>query len=268
MTEQNQPDTPPNATDGLSSEDKGLYDAIDAAFTDDPSSIPEKFQKAENPVLEYMKSYKGLERKLHEKPAEAIQEAPTGQPEALPETVDFDLPPEPGAKSFNWALQETSRNGGKLTNEVRAYLTETHKMDKEAIAYFESSVGREVQQTIASAAEIVGGVENLKALNAWVLKNKSRETIQKLNHALHDKTTMATTLKGLLMESEIQTAAAPKIQTTPIPGGSTASSYSTQAELTADLCNPILKDRWHPDHQAASAKIQARIKATPPGVLM
>lgn len=271
MPEDQKADTLPDTRDQMAPDDQGLYDAIETSYKDDPASIPAKFHEADNPVLAYMRSYKGLEQKLHSKTQETPSEEPTEAPQGeveLPEVVDFDAPPEVGDKNFDWAVRETTRNGGKLTPEVITYLEETHKMDKTARSFFEKTIAGEIRRNVETAAQVVGGAENLKALNQWVMKNRSRQQIDAINKALHDEATRDLTLRGLMAESKIGLAPKPTIETSPVPGADAAKPYQSQAELTKDLTNPVLKDRWHPDHQATNAKIQARIKATPPGVLM
>lgn len=267
----------PTAIDNLSPADKGLYAAIETSFKEDPTSIPEKFHKADNPVLAYMESYKQLERKLHSKAdeeGEKEEEKPTEEEvdTTLPETVDFDLPPEPARvdKSFSWARLETARNGGVLTPEVKKYLSEDLKMAKADLDAFVGTIKTEIQAEVAKAAELVGGVENLKELNQWVLKNKTRDEIQRINSALHDETTRRLTLLGLMAESNIVSKVnKTTVKTTTVDAnGDGAVPYESNAELQQDLRHPALKNRWHPDHEMMRRKIDARIRATRPGILM
>ena len=60
MSENEPKDTLPTTVDDLNAEDRSMHDALERAYQEDPNSIPQKFHGADNPVLEYMRSYKGI----------------------------------------------------------------------------------------------------------------------------------------------------------------------------------------------------------------
>ena len=177
-------------------------------------------------------------------------------------SLEFDTPDEAGSEvqSFAQAIELTARNGGTVTDDVRAYLKDKHGFSDEDIGgYFETTVKERIQTEVNKALKVVGGQDNYKKLNAWVQKNKTPEQIAAINEAVASPVTRDITLRGLMAEAEIQVTTSKQINPTGQPNGQSAvTPYASQAELNADLVSPEIKDRFHPNYQEKVIEIQRR----------
>jgi len=274
-----------NPVESLSAEDQVQYHAITAAFADDPDSIPEKFHNSEDPALSFLESYKQLERKLHsngddtETDTDTNEEASSVSGEESAdsgteiESLGFER--EQGGEEGMPSLREIGincvRNGGKVKPHDRELLKTKYNMsDSDIDNMFEPMVKQQAQAEVAQALEVVGGADNYKDLNRWILDNKTDAELASINQAL-TTSHRDTVLRGLMAEAGIQTTTKKQnsqVRPSDRPAQPVAEGYKSQAELNADLAAPIMKDRWHPDHQKHARRIHERIMATKPGVLL
>lgn len=285
MADDKTTETNTDPTGDLTAEEKATYLAIEASYKDDPSSIPAKFHNNDNPVRAFFDSYKQLERQLHNGGAEVAEEVEetdetVEETEATEETDDAgDMgslefkKPESEKVSDTLSLRDLGaravRNGGKLSEDERNVLKTKYQMTDEDIdETFLPMANREAQAQVQAAVDFVGGKDNLKKINDYLVKNKTDAELAEINRLINDGNPQLI-LRGLMAEAGV-TATKQNKQVKPETRTETqtVSGYGSQAELNKDLANPLFKDRWHPDHQNFVRKVNERILATKPGVLL
>lgn len=271
-------------TADMSQAEAAVYSGLQASFTSDPDSIPDKFKKATNPALEYLKSMKEAEKKISQqgqeladlkKPKQAEETTVTDEKTGEKiRTVDFDKPKPPSERSLAEIVQISAGREGKISNADRAYLKENHNMtDQDIDNVLEPGIRAAAQARTDAVLKVVGGEDGYRQLNAWITTNKTPEEIDAINAATSNPALRDDLLRGLVAQAALTEAMQPTAGPTQVRPTTSNSAepgvkgFESNQELWEALAHPALKSNSHPDHAMMSAKIEARINATKPGIL-